>query len=125
MILSLAAAADSRTAAVNLSMLARTPSMSGRSFSNSSAEKRPGFGGITRSQSASRIRCSADAPTSFIVRAVIRTFQDMAAEFNDSRLMRKRRVALRLHADGSEHLDTAIGPRLGRRPAATRSNAQR
>src|SRR5439155_26240508 len=36
MILSVAAAEDSRTAAVNRSMLARTPSTSGRSFSNSS-----------------------------------------------------------------------------------------
>src|SRR6185503_663501 len=80
MILSLAAAEDSITAAVNRSMLARTPSTSGNSLSNSSTGKGPGFGGIINSQLASRISCSADAPTSFIVRAVISTFQDMVAE---------------------------------------------
>ena len=67
--------------------------MPGNSFSNSSAEKGPGFGGIIRSHPASRIRCSAEAPTSFIVRAVIRIFQDMAAEFSGFGLLRKRGVA--------------------------------
>ena len=44
---------------------------------NSSATQGPGFGGMTSSQPAARSSCSAEAPTSFIVRAVINTFQDM------------------------------------------------
>src|SRR5439155_21128815 len=90
MIFSVAAAEEVITVSVNLSMLASTASMSGRSLINSSAGQGPGLGGITGSQPASRRSCSADAPTSFMVRAVIRTFQDMAAECNAFARMRKR-----------------------------------
>src|SRR2546430_4050708 len=90
MIFKLAAAEEVRTASLNLSMLARTASVSGKTLSSSSADNGPGFGGVTTSQPASRRSCNADAPTSFIVRAVIRTFQDMAAECNAFARMRKR-----------------------------------
>src|SRR2546426_4235461 len=90
MIFSLAAAEEGITVSVNLSMLARTASMSGKPLSSSSADNGPSFGGVMTSQPALRRSCSADAPTSFIVRAVIRTFQDMAAECNAFARMRKR-----------------------------------
>src|SRR5207249_11554123 len=90
MIFSVAAAEEVSTVSENLSMLARTASMSGRSLINSSAGQGPGLGGITGSQPALRRSCSADAPTSFMVRPVIRTLQDMAAECNAFALMRQR-----------------------------------
>src|SRR2546427_10751575 len=90
MIFSLAAAEEVITVSVNLSMVARTASMSGKPLSSSSADNGPSFGGVMTSQPALRRSCSADAPTSFIVRAVIRTFQDMAAECNAFARMRKR-----------------------------------
>src|SRR5438132_11609879 len=92
MIFSLAAAEEVITVSVNLSMLARTASMSGKPLSSSSADNGPSFGGVMTSQPALRRSCSADAPTWFIVRAVIRTFQDMAAECNAFARMRKRGV---------------------------------
>src|SRR6266545_4307037 len=94
MIFSPAAATEESTASVNLSGLASTASMSGSSVSNSSAGQGPGFGGSLSSQPASRSNCKAAAPTSFMVRAVMRTFQDTAAKSSGSRPMCKRGVAL-------------------------------
>jgi hypothetical protein len=57
-----------------------------------------------------------------MVRAVIRTFQDMAAEFSGSVPMRKRGVALPLYLDKAPVSDPAFLVRAyattpGRRPA--------
>jgi hypothetical protein len=59
-------------------MLANTASFPSRSGSKVSGGCGPNFGGMTNSQPASRNSFKADCPTSFKVRAVIKTFQDMA-----------------------------------------------
>src|SRR3954464_129280 len=74
------ASGELRTLSVNLSMLASTASAFGKCGSNSASLSGPDFGGMMTFAPASRSDCSARKPVSFMVRAVMRTFQDMGAE---------------------------------------------
>jgi hypothetical protein len=91
---SLDASVAPSTSGVNLSMLANTASTSGKSGRSSSAVSGPYFGGWTTAHPALFKSSSAGLPTAsmFRVRAVISTFQGMAAECRENRLKRKAEI---------------------------------